>query len=76
MDATSRISGVRDGTEDEGARAEYAAMSTDRPMRTSLVPPAQGRAGAWSNRAAKYGLDATGRPGVTKSRPTVIYQWR
>ncbi len=64
---------MRVGTEDACARVEYVAMSTDRPMKAPLVAEAYGGAGAWSNRAAKYGLDAIGRPEATGPRPNVIY---
>ena len=66
--------GLSGDDESQANGSSILQVPTDQ-WRTSLVPQGQGGAGAWNNRAAKYGLDATGRPGVTKSRPNVIYQW-
>ena len=64
--------GLSGDDESQANGSSILQVPTDQ-WRTSLVPQAQGGAGAWSNRAAKYGLDATGRPGVTGSRSNVNY---
>ena len=58
----------------EAQLGQLAPDSCPHPGRVP-VPQAQGGAGPWSNWAAKYGLHARSRPGVTGSRPNVTYQW-